>query len=75
MYKIDDEHLKRFVKCGDMNDKVGHSLKGMDAHYIVLSDESLKEAMDKYTEWLNKQIDDADRLLKEALNENKSNSK
>ncbi len=37
---------------------VGHSLKGMDVHYIVLSDESLREAMDQYTVWLDEKIDD-----------------
>jgi len=54
---------------------VGHSLKGMDAHYIVLSDESLREAMDQYTLWLDDQIDKAESLLKEASNDSKSNSK
>lgn len=28
---------------------LGHSLKGMDAHYIVVSDASLTSALDKYT--------------------------
>jgi len=54
---------------------VGHSLKGMDAHYIVLSDESLRESMDQYTVWLDEKIDEADKLLKNAVNENKSNSR
>jgi integrase len=53
---------------------VGHSLKGMDAHYIVLSDESLKDAMEQYTVWLDEKIDEADRLLKESAEESKSNS-
>jgi len=35
---------------------LGHSLKGMDVHYIVPSDETLKKAMDKYTGWLDGQI-------------------
>ena len=54
---------------------VGHSLKGMDVHYIVLSDESLRESMDQYTEWLDGKIGEADRLLKNASNSNKVNSK
>jgi len=54
---------------------VGHSLKGMDIHYIVLSDESLREAMDQYTKWLDEKIDEAEKLLKKAQNENKVNSK
>jgi integrase len=53
---------------------VGHSLKGMDVHYIVLSDESLREAINQYTVWLDKEIGKADRLLKEVPNENKNNS-
>jgi len=32
---------------------LGHSLKGMDIHYIVPSDDDLTEAMDKYTKWLD----------------------
>ena len=35
---------------------VGHSLKGMDAHYIVPTDESLTEATEKYTKWLDGQF-------------------
>jgi integrase len=54
---------------------VGHSLKGMDAHYIVLSDESLRQAMDQYTEWLDRKIEEAGKLLKTALKENKINSR
>ena len=46
---------------------VGHSLKDMNAHYIVLSDESLREAMDRYTVWLDDKIDDAEKLLEERL--------
>lgn len=30
---------------------LGHSLKGMDVHYIVPSDESLTKAMDRFTDW------------------------
>ncbi len=35
---------------------VGHSLKGMDAHYIVLTDDSLANAMDRYTKWLDQDL-------------------
>ncbi len=34
----------------------GHSLQGMDTHYIVPSEETLTRAMDKYTRWLDDQI-------------------
>ena len=52
----------------------GHSLKGMDAHYIVLSDESLRDAMGRYTIWLHDKIDEAERLLEERLKEQSNNS-
>ena len=57
--------LRRTVKTNMVTagiDKVyrdtilGHSLKGTDIHYIVPSDEDLRTAMDKYTEWLDDQI-------------------
>jgi len=35
---------------------LGHSLQGMDAHYLVPSEEDLRAAMDLYTEWLDDQI-------------------
>lgn len=35
---------------------VGHSLEGMDVHYLAPTEESLKVAMDKYTEWLDGQL-------------------
>ena len=35
---------------------LGHSLEGMDVHYLTLEDEDLKLAMDKYTAWLDSQI-------------------
>ena len=35
---------------------LGHSLQGMDTHYIVPSEETLTQAMDKYTRWLDDQI-------------------
>jgi integrase len=35
---------------------LGHSAKGMDLHYIVPTDESLTEALDRYTRWLDDQL-------------------
>ena len=37
---------------------LGHSLKGMDVHYVVPTEENLRSAMDKYTVWLNSQLED-----------------
>jgi len=54
--------IRRTVKTNMLNagiDKVhrdmiiGHSLKGMDVHYIVPDEDALKEAMEKYTKWLD----------------------
>ena len=36
---------------------LGHSLKGMDVHYVVPTDGTLINAMTKYTEWLGHQIE------------------
>jgi integrase len=46
---------------------VGHSLKGMDIHYLVLSDELLKSAMDQFTNWLDNEIAEAQNLLTKTL--------
>lgn len=55
---------------------VGHSLKGMDVHYLVPSEDSLTEAMDKYTKWLDAQISNLDQTLdQEAKNEYYQNRK
>lgn len=36
---------------------LGHSLKGMDKHYIVIDDKSLTDAMDKYTSWIDEKFE------------------
>ena len=33
------------------------SLQGMDVHYIVSNEDTLKQAMDRYTAWLDEQIE------------------
>ena len=38
---------------------LGHSLQGMDAYYLKPSDEDLRAAMEKYTAWLQAQLDSA----------------
>jgi len=35
---------------------LGHSPKGMDIHYIDTTDETLTNAMDQYTSWLDSKI-------------------
>ncbi len=57
--------IRRMVKTNMLKaglDKVfrdtilGHSLQGMDAHYLAPSEDDLKQAMDRYTEWLDGQV-------------------
>lgn len=38
---------------------LGHSLKGMDVHYLVLDDKALTEAMNKFTKWIDGQLESA----------------
>jgi hypothetical protein len=35
---------------------LGHSLQGMDVHYIQPGEEALKQAMARYTAWLGEQL-------------------
>ena len=46
---------------------LGHSLRGMDKHYLRFKDEDLRAAMARYTEWLDKQFADASNLLTKPL--------
>ena len=36
---------------------LGHSLKGMDVHYMAPSEDTLKKAMAKFTNWLDGQLE------------------
>ncbi len=58
--------IRRTVKTNMLHagvDKVyrdmilGHSLQGMDVHYLVSEEDALKEAMGKYTKWLDAHLD------------------
>ncbi|UCE52162.1 MAG: tyrosine-type recombinase/integrase, partial [Desulfobacterales bacterium] len=42
---------------------LGHSLQGMDVHYIAPTDEDLKQAMAQYTQWLDDQIASVDHFV------------
>jgi integrase len=50
----------------------GHSLKGMDAYYIVPTDESLTEAMLKYTVWLDEQIEVVSAIVSQNVSHSDS---
>ena len=47
---------------------LGHSLQGMDIHYIAPSDDDLKKAMVKYTNWLDSRIENVDQSVDQAAN-------
>lgn len=50
------------------NKILGHSIKGIDVHYLVVSDGALKQAMDTYTDWLDNQILNLDQTLDQKKN-------
>jgi integrase len=64
--------FRRTVKTNMMKAKVnkvyrdmvlGHSMQGMDVHYIAPTDEDLKQAMAQYTQWLDDQIQNVDQSV------------
>ena len=42
---------------------LGHALQGMDRHYISLDEDTLKEVMKKYTQWLDEQVEKVWQIL------------
>lgn len=42
---------------------LGHSLKGMDRHYLSPSEDTLKEAMAKFTDWRDRQLENVDQSV------------
>jgi integrase len=41
----------------EYRDKIlGHSMKGMDVHYLKPSEDDLEAAMDRYTDWMDEQM-------------------
>ncbi|MCU0600244.1 MAG: tyrosine-type recombinase/integrase, partial [Desulfobacterales bacterium] len=68
--------IRRTVKTNMLNagiDKairdtlLGHSLEGMDRHYIVPDERALKKAMARYTEWLDEKLKAAHKKLGQHL--------
>ena len=45
---------------------LGHSLQGMDKHYISLTDDDLKQAMAVYTAWLDNEIEKVNQAVNQA---------
>jgi integrase len=67
--------IRRTVKTNMQNagvDKVhrdiilGHGLKGMDIHYMAPSEDDLRRAMAKYTEWLDAQMKNVSKNVSKA---------
>lgn len=45
-------------------DKIaGHTLQGIDVHYIILTENDLHHAMDKYTKWIDSEIVNVDQTV------------
>jgi integrase len=42
---------------------LGHTLQGMDRHYIKPSEESLADAMERYTAWLDEKIEGVTQIV------------
>ncbi|MFH2000184.1 MAG: site-specific integrase [Planctomycetota bacterium] len=42
---------------------LGHSLQGMDAYYLKPTDDDLRQAMDKYTAWIDAQLQFLDQSI------------
>ena len=76
--------IRRTVKTNMLNagmDKahrdmmIGHSLQGMDVHYLIPTEDSLKVVMERYTTWLDEKISEAlDKALDKAGNEKIENA-
>jgi integrase len=47
---------------------LGHSLQGMDIHYISPEDDDLRNAIVKYTEWLDEQVLNVDQNVDQVAN-------
>jgi hypothetical protein len=54
---------------------LGHSLQGMDVHYLAPTDDDLKRAMDKFTEWLDDQLDAASGNVEQTVDQKKKTKK
>ena len=42
---------------------LGHAPQGMDAHYMALDEDDLRQAMDQYTAWLDGQLQSVDQTV------------
>ena len=54
---------------------LGHSLKGMDVYYLSISEQSLKDAMDKYTKWLDQKVAEVFGSVDQSVDQTKKGTK
>ena len=47
---------------------LGHSLRGMDAHYLKPSEEDLRRAMDQYTMWFDNEVERVSETVSKTMN-------
>ena len=47
---------------------VGHTLKGMDGRYLKPSDEDLRKVMEKYTAWVDAQLQNVTQTVTQKTN-------
>jgi hypothetical protein len=50
-----------------------YSLQGMDVHYMAPDEETLKEAMEKYTRWIDVQFQNVDQSVDQTKKSDKVN--
>ncbi|RJR27823.1 MAG: site-specific integrase [Desulfobacteraceae bacterium] len=48
---------------------LGHSLQGMDVHYLSPTEASLKEAMDRFTRWLDEKLEKASANVDQSVDQ------
>ena len=49
-------------------DKIlGHSLTGMDVHYLAPDEDTLKNQMERFTQWLDKKLSENRKMLTKVL--------
>jgi hypothetical protein len=46
---------------------LGHSLTGMDVHYLAPTEETLRNEMERFTQWLDKRLEEASQMLTKPL--------
>ena len=49
---------------------LGHAMQGMDVHYISLTDDDLRNAMDTYTAWLDREAANVDQTVDHGVASN-----